>query len=97
MPQLAENAGIKWPVPPEPVRKVGRLGKAKARKRRKDPTEGLQVANPNAAAIDIGCSEHWVCVPAGRAAQSVQAFGCCTAELNRMADLLVECRVDTPW
>jgi hypothetical protein len=88
MPQLAENAGIKWPVPPEPVRKVGRLGKAKARKRRKDP---------NAAAIDIGCSEHWVCVPAGRAAQSVQAFGCCTAELNRMADLLVECRVDTPW
>jgi len=77
------------------LRKVGRPGKAKARKRKKDPTEGLLVANPNAAAIDIGCSEHWVCVPAGRAEKSVQAFGCCTAELNRLADLLVECRVDT--
>jgi len=53
MPQLAKNANINWPAPPEPLRKVGRPGKAKARKRRKDPTEGLLVANPNAAAIDI--------------------------------------------
>jgi transposase len=55
----------------------------------------LQVAHPNAAAIDIGCAEHWVCVPAGRGKKTVQAFGCCTAELNRLADWLVECRVDT--
>jgi transposase len=55
----------------------------------------LQVANPNAAAIDIGCSEHWVAVPTGRAERNPQAFGCCTAELNRLADWLVACQVDT--
>jgi transposase len=53
------------------------------------------VANPNAAGIDIGASEHWVSVPTDRAEQSTRRFGCCTAELNRLADWLKECRVDT--
>jgi transposase len=55
----------------------------------------LAVANPNAAGIDIGCSEHWVSVPAGRAEQSTQRFGCCTAELESLADWLKTCGIDT--
>jgi transposase len=71
-------------------------GKGRSKKRaRKDPTAGLQVANPNAAGIDIGCSEHWVAVPEGRSVQSVRSFGCCTAELEEMAGWLEACGVDT--
>jgi transposase len=53
------------------------------------------VANPNAAAIDVGCAEHWACVPAGRAAEPIARFGCCTEELDRLADWLVQCGVET--
>jgi len=70
-------------------------GKKKTRRPRKDPTEGLQVANPNAAAIDIGCSEHWVAVPPGQAQTHVRKFGCCTADLEALVAWLVQCRVDT--
>ena len=77
------------------MRKTARGRTFKARRRNADPTEGLAVANPNAAAIDIGCSEHWVSVLASRAEQPTQRFGCCTAELNRLADWLKECGVDT--
>lgn len=95
MPQLAKSATGKR-LPRSPLtRRTVQPRRSKARKRSKDPTAGLEVANPNAAAIDIGCSEHWVAVPAGRAERNPQAFGCCTAELNRLADWLVACRVDT--
>jgi transposase len=60
-----------------------------------DPTEGLMVANPNAAAIDVGSSEHWVAVPPGRAEPNFRKFGCCTADLEALVDWLVECKVDT--
>jgi len=53
------------------------------------------VANPNAAAVDIGCAEHWVCVPAGRSEKPTRCFGCCTDDLNQLADWLVECGVNT--
>ena len=53
------------------------------------------VANPNAAAIDVGSSEHWVAVPPGRAEPNFRKFGCCTADLEALADWLVECKVDT--
>jgi transposase len=61
----------------------------------KDPTHGLLVTNPNAAAIDIGCAEHWVAVAPGRAAPSVRKFGCCTADLEALVQWLVECGTDT--
>jgi transposase len=95
MTDLAKNATIKGPKPSPSTDQAASRRWGKARKRAKDPTKGLQVANPNAAAIDIGCAEHWVCVPAGRAPKTTAPFGCCTAELNRLADWLVECRVDT--
>jgi transposase len=62
---------------------------------RKDPTVGLAVANPDAAAIDVGCTEHWVAVRPDRAAEQVRRFGCFTADLEALAQWLKECKVDT--
>jgi transposase len=76
---------------------LGKSG-AKAKKQRrkgKDPTEGLPVLNPNAAAIDVGGAEHWVAIPPGRAEQSARQFGCCTADLRKLADWLQANEVDT--
>ena len=97
MPQLAKNATLKWPLEPKAPQAShkGPKRRKSTRQPAKDPTAGLQVANPNAAGIDIGCSEHWVSVPAGRAERGTQRFGCCTAELKRLADWLKECGVDT--
>lgn len=69
--------------------------KRKRRKSAEDPTEGLPVLNPNAAAIDIGGSEHWVAIPPGRADRTVRRFGCCTADLKEIADWLQQTGVDT--
>src|SRR5258706_7049468 len=88
MPKLSQNAKSVDPS-------KSTIRKGKSRQKRKDPTEGLKVANPNAAAIDIGCAEHWACVPPGRSERTIRAFGCCTAELNGLADWLVGCGVDT--
>lgn len=73
--------------------------KAKGKRRRsrkaKDPTAGLEVAHPNAAAIDIGSAEHWVAVPPGRGQESVRRFGCCTEDLEALAKWLKACKVTT--
>src|SRR5258708_33337848 len=95
MPQLNKHATIKWPTQSKGVGSSKSRRVSKRRRSSADPTEGLQVGNPNAAAIDIGCSEHWVAVPAGRTERPTQRFGCCTAELNRLANWLKECGVDT--
>lgn len=49
--------------------------------------------NPNAAGIDLGSREHWVCVPQGRGANSVRCFGTFTADMESMADWLKQCGV----
>ena len=95
MPQLAKNATLNWPLASGPARPLPHRRRAKARRQAKDPIQGLEVAHPNAGAIDIGCSEHWVAVPPGRAERTTQAFGCCTAELNRLTEWLEQCGVDT--
>ena len=51
--------------------------------------------NPHAAGIDIGSGEHWVCVPAEKAAENVRCFGCFTPDLIALAEWLIECQVDT--
>jgi len=100
MPQLAKNARVKWPQPaqtaaPKPSRKSKRRRAAKAPKRYADPTQGLQIANPNAAAIDVGCAGHWVAVRPDRVEQCTRSFGCCTADLNELADWLKQCDAQT--
>lgn len=58
-------------------------------------TSTWEQINQNAAGIDLGSGEHWVCVPADRANKNVRRFGCFTPDLFAMADWLIECRVDT--
>lgn len=54
-----------------------------------------ELINPNAAGIDIGSREHWVCVPAGRTKNNVRKFGAFTGDLEAMADWLQECGVNS--
>jgi transposase len=56
---------------------------------------GLEVVNRNAAGIDIGNESHYVAVPAGRDEQSVREFGSWTAELEKMAEWLKACGIET--
>ena len=50
---------------------------------------------PNAAAVDVGASSHWVAVPPDRVEDSVHEYGAMTDDLNAMADWLLACGVDT--
>lgn len=59
------------------------------------PWEVLERINPNAAGLDIGAAEIWACVPEGRDAPNVQMFPTFTVDLQRLADWLEKCRVDT--
>jgi transposase len=61
-----------------------RKAKRKAKAARALPP-GLESINLNAAAIDIGSTEHYVAVPPGRSAEAVRTFGSYTAALREMA------------
>ncbi len=52
--------------------------------------KALEVVNANAAGIDIGGSEHWVAISPERDPEPVRCFDCFTADVERMADWLVE-------
>jgi hypothetical protein len=58
-------------------------------------SDALQVCHPHAAGIDIGEAEHWVAVPPGRDPQPVRRFSTCTADLDALADWLIDCGVTT--
>jgi transposase len=58
-------------------------------------TPTLRRHNSAAAGLDIGAAEIWACVPAGRASQSVRAFGTFTPDLHALADWLEQCEVRT--
>ncbi len=58
-------------------------------------SEALQVCHPHAAGIDIGEAEHWVAVPPGGDPQPVRRFGTFTADLEVLADWLLDCGVTT--
>ena len=50
---------------------------------------------PNAAAVDVGASSHWVAVPPHSTDDAVHEYGAMTDDLNAMADWLLACGVDT--
>jgi transposase len=52
--------------------------------------KALEIVHPDAAGIDIGGSEHWVGISPERDEQPVRCFDCFTADLEQMADWLVE-------
>jgi transposase len=55
----------------------------------------LEQLHLQAAGIDVGSAEHWVCVPTGRAESNVRSFGCFTPDLQAMAEWLKRCGVTT--
>jgi len=55
----------------------------------------LPLYNPHAAGIDIGEAEHWVAVPPDRSPQPVRRFGTFTADLETLADWLLDCGITT--
>ena len=57
--------------------------------------EALKQINLNAAGVDIGSSEIWVCVPEDRDEQSVKCFNSFTRDLQNIATWLKACNVDT--
>jgi transposase len=64
-------------------------------KQRTKRMELLTSVHPNAAGLDIGAQEIWVCVPPDGDAPNVRSFGTFTPDLYRLADWLVACEVDT--
>ncbi len=62
---------------------------------KKDKNSRLEPIYPQAAGIDIGSEEHWVCVPNESAPENIKRFGCYTADLYALADWLSECSVRT--
>jgi transposase len=55
--------------------------------------ESLKQINPNAAGIDVGATEFYVCVPEDRDAQPVRVFETFTYELHNIAAWLKQCGV----
>ncbi len=57
--------------------------------------QALSLTHPNAAGIDIGSAAHFVAVPPDRDDEPVREFPSFTADLERLAEWLTECGVDT--
>lgn len=62
------------------------------------PAANMPVVNPHAAGIDVGATEHWVCVPEdsvpdGQA--NVRSFGGYSGELDQLVEWLQVCGVKT--
>ncbi|MGI8735576.1 MAG: IS110 family transposase [Pyrinomonadaceae bacterium] len=62
---------------------------------RAQESKGLSLLNPDAAGIDVGASEHYVAVPPDRAEPAVRRFGAFTADLQALAQWLMQCGVKT--
>jgi len=71
------------------------MSKRYTRRRGKKLPKHLDVLNPDAAGIDLGSTGHFVSVPEDRDDEPIRQFGCYTAQLNAMADWLVECGITT--
>jgi transposase len=62
------------------------------------PAARMPVVNPHAAGIDLGATEHWVCVPEDaviKGEANVRAFGAFTDDLNKLVEWLRACGIKT--
>ena len=64
-------------------------------KSKADPFAALPPLNLNAAGIDVGNAAHCVAVPPDRDPQPVRTFGSFTTDLQRMAQWLKDCGIET--
>jgi transposase len=62
---------------------------------RTSPEPEWPLVSPDAAGLDIGASEIWACVPAGRATPAVRCFATFTPDLEALADWLQACGMRT--
>jgi transposase len=60
-----------------------------------EKASALEQINSRAAGIDLGGSEHWVCVPLELDDKNVRRFGCFTPDLIALANWLTECGITT--
>ncbi len=71
---------------------------AKERKKRKSKiqlSDQWEKVNHDAAGIDIGARDHYVCIPADRDPEPVRRFGTTTPELEQMAEWMQQRRIKT--
>ena len=66
-----------------------------AQRKRPSRQAAITLTHPNAAGIDIGSAAHFVAVPPDRDGEPVREFPSFTADLQRLADWLDACNVDT--
>ena len=66
-----------------------------ARRRKSKKSQPMAIANPDAAGIDVGATEHYVAVPPERDNQPIRHFKTFTVDLNAIADWLTECGIRT--
>jgi transposase len=71
------------------------MAKRKKRYRKNVNFDVLEQIQLNAAGIDIGTEEIYVCVPEGRDEERVRVFPTFTSDLHQLADWLVACKVKT--
>ena len=100
----AEKAELNKPKPPSKnelkkianTEKKERKKQIRQRKRQKAVKfDSLKQIEANAAGLDIGASEIYVCVPEGRDEENVRVFKTFTIDLHSLADWLGECRIKT--
>lgn len=87
-PKAQRNASKRKSSPPSTTSKAGRKVEQLESK-----SEEMEIHHPDAAGIDIGSRQHWVCVPRGRSKERVRCFGATTPDLLEMAKWLKECGV----
>lgn len=61
----------------------------------KNNNQKLAVINPDAAGIDIGSRESYVCVPADRDEKNIKKFAAFTSDIKEMAAWLKKCGIKT--
>lgn len=66
------------------------MAKCKSKKEMVKYDDRLEMINPNAAFVDIGSGEHWVCIPPSRGENHVRWFGAFTKDLRDIRDWLLE-------
>jgi transposase len=62
------------------------------------PAASLPVVNQHTAGIDVGATEHWVCVPEDSVPQgqgNIRRFGAFTADLDQLVEWLRACGIKT--
>ncbi len=71
---------------------MSKTGESKFKRAHKPKIDwkALEVMHPHAAGIDIGGHEHWVAISPEKDERPVRSFDCFTADVEQMADWLVD-------